>query len=268
MRSFKNHISLILPLFIMMFCFEILIITNKGIATYEGVLSKDLNVVLVSNAVLDENEIKEKIKFFSSLKPLNPSNVLERLKDDVSKKNLAVLQASLPKFYTLKLDKLLDNKELRDIKTKLLNIKKIKKVETFAKAHDKIYKLLKLIRLVLYFFLATTIVLSFILFLKQMKIWLYEHTQRLEILCLLGAPFSFRAFMLYRIILIDCFIAFILTVGIFSQFYDLVFIQNYLQDLNIDLPHIGYFQNLLFIFLAILFVCFLCVNFVMIRVRK
>lgn len=268
MRAFKNHLSLILPLFIMMFCFEILNITTKSIRHYEEMLSKDYNIIIVSKGVLNPNEIKEKIPFFDSLEPLNPGAILARLKDDISKKNLAVLKASLPKFYTLKLNKLLGIVELRNVKTKLLDFKRIQKVETFAKAHDKIYKLLRLIRLVLYFFLGTTIVLSFILFLKQMKIWLYEHTDRLEIMCLFGAPFWFRAVMLYKVILIDCVVAFLLALIIFSRFYDLAFIQNYLQDLSINLPQISYLHNLVMIFFAILLICFLCVNAVMFKVRK
>lgn len=268
MKSFKNHLSLVFALMVMMFAFEFLVITNKTINHYETLLNKDYNIILVSKNHLDKNNIQNEVSNFLSLEILNPSQMLERIKQDISSKNLEVLKANLPKFYTLKLDKLLSENELLVLKEKLLKIPNIIKVETFAKTHTKIYKLLVLVKFLLWFFLLIIILLSFVLLLKQMKIWLFEHTQRVETMCLFGAPFWFRSFMLYKIVFIDCMIAFLILVLFFTQVYDLEAIKTSLQSVDISLPRINFFTHLFLIFLFMLFICLLCVNFVMFKVRK
>ncbi|EAK1250335.1 ABC transporter permease [Campylobacter lari] len=268
MKSFKNHLSLIFALMVMMFAFEFLIITNKTIEYYEKLLNKDYNIILVGKTHLDKKSIEDQVSHFQSLEILNPDEMIDRLKNDISAKNIEVLKATLPKFYTLKLNKLLSEDELNILKDKLLKNPNITRVETFAKTHTKIYKLLVLVKFLLWFFLFIIILLSFVLLLKQMKIWLFEHTQRVEIMCLLGAPFWFRSFMLYKIVFIDCFIAFLLLVLFFTQVYDLESIKLALQSVDISLPKISIFTHLFLIFLAMLCVCFACVNFVMFKVRK
>ncbi|MBF7049686.1 ABC transporter permease [Campylobacter volucris] len=268
MKSLKNHLSLIFALMVMMFAFEFLIITNKTIEHYESLLNKDYNIILVSKTSLDQKSIQGQIEHFKSIEILDPNLMLDRLKNDISSKNLEVLKSTLPKFYTLKLSKLLSNDELDSLKNKLLQNSNIVKVETFAKTHTKIYKLLVLVKFLLWFFLFIIILLSFVLLLKQMKIWLFEHTQRVEIMCLFGAPFWFRSFMLYKIVLIDCFVAFLLLVVFFTQVYDLESIKLVLQGVDISLPKINIFSHLALIFITMLAVCFLCVNFVMFKVRK
>ena len=268
MRFFRTHLSLILPLLFMMFAFEFMIIINSTLNEYEKNLSKDYNIIVASSNELNKNIIKTQIPSLVSLKLLDPKDLIERLKNDISDKNLRLLRESLPKFYSLSLDYLPTQSELADIKNKLLKIYGVKKVETFSKTHDKIYSLMVLTEIVFWFFLVIIIMLSFILFLKQMRIWLYEHTQRVEIMCLFGAPFWFRSFMLYKIVFIDCFIAYLFLLIFFNQFYNLSIIKNSLKMVDITLPNINLFLNLSSIFLVTLAVCLLCVNSVMFKVKK
>ncbi|MBT0606343.1 ABC transporter permease, partial [Campylobacter lari] len=112
MKSFKNHLSLIFALMVMMFAFEFLIITNKTIEHYEKLLNKDYNIILVGKTHLDKKSIEDQVSHFQSLEILNPNEMIDRLKNDISAKNIEVLKATLPKFYTLKLNKLLSEDEL------------------------------------------------------------------------------------------------------------------------------------------------------------
>ncbi len=268
MRFFKTHVSLILPLLFMMFAFEFILLTNSTLRHYEKLVNKDYNIIVTSTSNLDEKLIKTKISSLVSLELLDPKNLIERLKKDISDKNLNVLRASLPKFYSIKLDHLPNQNELNEIKNKLLSTVGISKVETFAKTHDKVYSLLVLIKLVFWLFLFIIILLSFVLFLKQMRIWLYEHTQRVEIMCLFGAPFWFRSFMLYRVVFVDCLISFLILLLFFTQFYNLSFVQESLRAVDIILPSVNFILHLGGIFLMTLFVCLICVNFVMFKVKK
>lgn len=268
MKSFKTHLSLILPLLFMMFAFEFILLTNATLNYYERLINKDYNVVVVSSVELDKTSMKTKIPSLLDLEALDPKNLIDRLKNDVSDKNLKTLRQILPKFYSLKLDHFLTQIELDELKNKLLSINGISKVETFAKTYNKVYSLLVLIKFVFWLFLFIIILLSFVLFLKQMRIWLYEHTQRVEIMCLFGAPFWFRSFMLYRIVFVDCFIAFVILLLFFTQIYKLSLIQESLKAVDITLPAINFILHLSLIFLVTLIVCLVCVNSVMFRVKK
>lgn len=268
MRFFRTHLSLILPLLFMMFAFEFLLLTNATLKHYEEVLSKDYNIIVASTKTLDEALLKTKLSSFVSFELLDPKNLVERLKNDISEKNLKVLQTSLPKFYSIKLETLPTQNELNTIKNELLSIEGVSKVETFAKTHDKVYSLLILVKFVFWLFLCIILLLSFVLFLKQMRIWLFEHTQRVEIMCLFGAPFWFRSFMLYRIVFIDCVIAFLLLVLFFTQIYNFSFVQESLKAAELSLPPINFTLHLGAVFLATLLVCFLCANSVMFKVKK
>ena len=127
---------------------------------------------------------------------------------------------------------------------------------------------MNLMQTAIWFFAIIVIILSFILFLKQMRIWLYEHTQRVEIMCLFGAPFWFRSFMLYKIVFVDCFIAYFTLLIFFTQIYDLKAIKESLKAVDIILPNINLFLHLSSIFLVTLLICLLCVNSVMFKVKK
>ena len=268
MKFFRTHLSLILPLLFMMFAFEFILITNATLRHYEELLSKDYNIIVASKAKLDENIFKSKLSSFKSFEILDPKDLINRLKNDISDRNLKLLRDSLPNFYSLKLNLLPTQNELNIIKNQLLSIDGVIKVETLAKTHDKVYSLLTLVKFVFWFFLFIIILLSFVLFLKQMRIWLFEHTERIEIMCLFGAPFWFRSFMLYKVVLVDCLIAFVILLLFFTQIFDLFFVKESLNSSDISLPEINFVLHLSLIFLATLFVCLLCVNSVMFKVKR
>jgi len=268
MKFFRTHISLILPLLFMMFAFELILLTNSTLKHYEELVNKDYNIIITSSSDLDENLIKAQIPSFVSSQLLDPKDLIQRLQKDLSDKNLKILKNSLPKFYSIKLDHLPNQNELNTITNKLSNLAGISKVESFAKTHDKVYSLLVLVKLMFWIFLFVIVLLSFVLFLKQMRIWLYEHTQRVEIMCLFGAPFWFRSFMLYKIVFVDCLIAFVILFVFFTQIYNLSLIQESLKAVDIVLPPVNFVLHLGGIFLLTLFVCLLCVNSVMFKVKK
>lgn len=98
MKFFKTHLSLIIPLIFMMFAFEFILFLNATLRYYEEKLNKDYNIILISSIKLDENILKTQISNISSLQILNPKDLIDRLKSDISDKNLKVLQNSLPFF--------------------------------------------------------------------------------------------------------------------------------------------------------------------------
>lgn len=268
MKFFKTHLSLILPLLFMMFAFEFVLVVNATLKHYETLLNRDYNIVIVSSTQLEEGVLKTQIPALASLEKLDPKELIERLKKDISERNLSTLQNSLPNFYSLKLERLFDQDELEALKKKLLDMANITKVETFEKTHTQIYSLLVLFKFIFWLFLFVIFLLSFILFLKQMKIWLYEHSQRVEIMCLFGAPFWFRSQMLYRLVFVDCLFSYLFLLVFFTQLYDLDFVKQSLASVDIFLPKIDFFFDLSLVFVVVLLVCFICVNSVMFKVKR
>lgn len=268
MKSFKTHLSLILPLLFMMLAFEFILIINASINHYEKLLNKDYNIIIASTNELNLQALKPYVPNISSLNALSVDSMLERLKNDISSANLANLQKSLPKFYSLKLESFPSQNELTSIKTNLSKLASIVKIESFSKTYDKVHSLLVFIQFVLGFFLFIIILLSFVLFLKQMKIWLFEHTERVEIMCLFGAPFWFRSLMLAKTVFLDCFIAFLILLLFFTQIYELDFVKALLSSLELSLPPINFVLQLSLIFALTLAISLFCVNVVMFRVKR
>lgn len=268
MNLVKTHLSLILPLLFMMFAFEFVWLVNTTTKHYEKLLNKDYNIIITSSIDLDEKELKTQIPSLLSLEKLSAQSLIERLKNDISQNNLNTLEKTLPKFYSLKLNDLPSQSELNAIKERLSKVPLIQRVETFSKTHDKIYTLLVLVQFVLWFFCGIVILLSLVLLFKQMRIWLFEHTQRVEIMCLFGAPFWFRSFILYKIVFVDCLIAFLILLIFFTQFFSLPFIQNAFKSVDIIIPEVNFYLHLSIIFALVLILCLLCVNSVMFKVKK
>ncbi len=268
MKFFKTHLALILPLFFMGFAFECILIINQSIRHYEQSFTKDYNIIIVSKEELKTEKLRLSLPQVLSLREIDSKQLLDRVRNDISANNLLVLEKTLPKFYSMKLDYLPSQDELNEIKQRLSSIAGIVKVEVFAKTYDNVYSLLKLVKSVLWLFLFIIILLSLVLFLKQMRIWLYEHSERIEIMSLFGAAFWFRSLMLYRIVLIDSLISSILLFVFFKYFFSLDFITNTFLMLNIQVLDINFLLHISIIFTAIILVSLLCVNYVMFKVRK
>ncbi len=215
MKSLKNHISVIFPLFILLFSIQFTISVNFVVDNYERKLTEDYSIVIVSQKPLDENVLKSKISNINSLTEISSKSILDRLKRDISSTNLALLQVALPKFYSVKLKKLPDEKELEQIQKEFKKINSITKIETFAKTHTKMYKMFVFVQKLSYVFSALILIISVLLIFKQMRIWLLEHQERMAIMTLFGAPFWMKSVFLYKLAIVDSIISTLMVSGLF-----------------------------------------------------
>lgn len=267
MNSFKLHLGFIFPLLLICFCFQFTFFIDELIKHYEKNLNKDYSVVIVSEQKIENVDLKH-IKYFESISELDTSVVLEKLKGDISTSNLNILKAKLPKFYNVKFSEFVSETEVKNIKKQLLKIPNVLKVETFSKTHIKIYKLLVIIKFISYICLVFVSSLSVVLFFKQIKIWLYEHKDRIYILNLFGANFFQRASKMLKMVFIDNIICFILLAGFFINFNNIPFINYYFQSLEIELPIIDFMPSLIKVSLISLFACVFCVILVLFKAKK
>ncbi len=268
MKSLRNHFSVIFPLVVILLSLQFSISLAKLVKDYEMRLTDDYSIIIVSVKKLNEKSVKSDISDFKSLTQMSTKKVLDKLKNDISSKNILLLQEALPKFYSLKLTSFPSNKRLQQIKRKLQNYTTVTRVEVFSKTHDKIYKLFVIAKSTSYIFTALMFLVSLLLVLKQMRIWVYEHKERMDIMTLFGAPFWMKSAVLYRLAVIDSIISTCIVVAIFYFLPNVSEIKKQFDDLDILLPQISiFFEGGLLLLIAFIFSLF-AVSLVMLKIKR
>jgi len=215
-KSVKNHLSLVVALLSVLFSIQTFIIVERSIASYKENLSTNYSVVVVSQKRLNDIEILGINKLLSKVESLSPNNVIARLNTGMSAKNIELLKLSLPKFYKLKLKSYPSPKEIDRLTKDLLNHKSIIKVENFLHNHDVVYKLLVLFKNVISVFAISIFIVTTLLILKELRIWQFKHSERMNIMGLFGAPVWLRSAVLFRLAIVDAVIASALAFALFT----------------------------------------------------
>ncbi|MDD3324113.1 MAG: ABC transporter permease [Sulfurospirillaceae bacterium] len=243
MKSLNAHISVILSLCVLLFSFQFVIFTNSVVSDYAQKIVNDYSIIVVSSSEIKEDEIRAQIPDIKSLEEISSKKILDRLKNDMSSKNLALLQVALPKFYSIKLNSIPDKKRVENIKTKLSAYKNISRVETFARTHEKIFKMFSILQGVAYVFSFFIAMVALLLMFKQIKIWIYEHNKRMSIMTLFGASFFMKSAILYRMTIVDS----VISTALISLFYYFMpkvpIIQEVASELDILIPSIDLIKD-------------------------
>ena len=216
MKSIKNHLSLVIALVSILFSIQAFIIVDRSISSYKENLSTNYSVVVVSQKRIADKEILGINPLLSEVKQLSPDNVVARLNTGMSAKNIELLKLTLPKFYKLKLKHYPSPKEIEKVTKNLLNHKSIIKVENFSHNHDTIYKLLLLFKKVIAVFAFSVFLVTILLILKELRIWQFKHSERMNIMGLFGAPIWLRSAVLFRLAIVDALIASAFTFMLFT----------------------------------------------------
>jgi cell division transport system permease protein len=96
-------------------------------------------------------------------------------------------------------------------------------------------------------------VLGFLLIVKQLEVWKFEHSERMYIMELFGAPFWFKGAAIFKISFIDSFISFLITAGIIYYFSNSIIFKEIIKDLSIEFS-INYSDIFLKLFLISLII--------------
>lgn len=240
MKSISSHFSVVLSVFVLLFCFQFASVVNTMVKDYAIKIIDDYAIVVVASSELKEETLKSEIKEVSALSEISSKKILDRLKNDMSSKNLALLQVALPKFYSIKLDSMPDQKRMEVIKQKLMALGNITRIETFAKTHEKIFKMFKILQIMAYIFTCFVTIIGVFLIFKQVRIWIYEHNRRMSIMTLFGASFFMKSAMLYRMTIVDSLIGAILVCAFYAIAPTLSFVQNFASEVDVVLPEFDF----------------------------
>ena len=241
MKSFKNHLSLVIALLGILFSLQIFTIVERSIDAYKENLANNYALVIVTQKRVDAKNLIKSNPLIADVEELSPDAVIKRLNENMSKKNIELLKMTLPKFYKLKLTHYPTPKELEKLTKKLLKTPSIQKVESFTKTHDTTYKLLLLFKTVVSVFAFTVILVTILLIFKELRIWQFQHNERMSIMGLFGAPVWLRSAVLFRLAIVDAFIAFILAFALFSYLATTEWVQKQFESIGIK---VSFFDTL------------------------
>lgn len=213
MNLLRRHLALIIPLLALLFGLESIMLVNRAVAKHEHKLSDNYSIVIVSKNALSLDKIQSFIREAKELKAIDSDYMLSEFKKELTAESLEALQKELPFFYSLKLSVFPDETRLQKINTTLSKLNGVTKVESFSKSHSQVYKLLFIIKGSIIVFASLIAILSYILMVKQIEIWKFEHKDRMEIMAFLGAPAWMRNGILFRLAAIDSVIS---TIAIIS----------------------------------------------------
>ncbi|MDR1976284.1 MAG: ABC transporter permease [Campylobacteraceae bacterium] len=232
MKLFRNHFSVLFSLFVLLCSLQFVIFVSKIIKEYENYLVDDYSVVISSSKALDKDELIKYKPIIKSVEEIDTATVLERFKNSY----MEALKESMPKFYTLKLERFPTSSVINSLKNDLLKYPAVTRVEIFAKTYNKIYHILKLLNLIVSIFAVFIATVSLLLITKQMRIWTYEHQERMFVMNLFGASYWRKSAVLYKMAVTDSFIASLITSAIFFLFDKIPISVNALAELNIKAP--------------------------------
>lgn len=234
MRFIKQHLSLLIPLIALLFSLESIVLINRSIIIKEGKLLQNYSIIIASKGKLTLDKVKKEVREAKYLEPISVDAILGRLKNNLDAVTIRELKKELPYFYALKLSEFPSLEQIGGIKARLDAMGSVIKVETFSKSHSQNYKLLLLIKKIVITFATLIFVLSFLLIIKQIELWRFEHSRRMEIMNYLGAPAFIRNGILFRLSIVDSFIAVIIISVALIYLSMSEFMANILDTLDIE----------------------------------
>ncbi|ANV97581.1 cell division protein FtsX [Helicobacter enhydrae] len=212
MNSIKRHLSLIIPLMMLLCSFESSQLIQRAVAEHEKKLSQDYSIVIASTKEMNLGTLQEKLKEVIEVIPIDSDIVMKELQGSMSDENLEFLKKQLPLFYSIKLSIFPTERQITTFNQALLKIDGVQKAELFVKTHTKVYKLLLLLKKSILFFGSLLGILSILLMVKQIEIWNLQHSKRMEIMSYLGAPSWMKNKVLFKLASIDSLIASVLVI--------------------------------------------------------
>jgi len=234
MKSFKNHLSLVVALLSILFSMQVFIIVDRAIEAYKENLAQNYSLVIVSQKNIDTKDLLKHSELLLEVNPLSADGVIKKLNAGISKKNMELLKLTIPKFYKLKLKRYPTPSELKELTQELLSYPSIKKVESFAATHDTTYKLLLLFKTVISVFAFCVFIVTLLLIFKELRIWQFKHNERMSIMGLFGAPTWLRSAVLFRLAIVDALIASMLAFVLFTLLSSSEWVLQQFQNIGIS----------------------------------
>ena len=265
---FRQYLSLLVPLVALLVGIESILLINRAVASHEEVIGKNYAIVFVSQNEINEEDIKQSISDIYSLRLLDTSAVLDSIDSKFKDTNIDDLKKSLPFFYAITLNSFPNQSQIKEIEKNLMAFGGITRVESFSKTHDQTYRLLVLLKGCIFVLSGLIFVISLFLMIKQIEVWRFEHSERMEIMTYLGAHSKIKNAPLYRLALVDSMLSALIVVFIVAFIVNTAKIQSIISMLGIDIFNTTTFIIDYFILLFAAYVISMSSVFVVILFQK
>lgn len=210
MKLLKSFFSVTFPLVVMLFMFSIYLIVTKVVNNYKKDITSDYAILVIANTPLSSIDSLAGIEV-RDIMPLNRDKIIKNVKDNLSDTSIELLQKKLPYFYKIYLEEFPTSLKLEKIRKELMTISNISKIETFSNDHNKLYSLLILVQNIIFILFGAVLLLSVLLLSKQIKIWFFEHNERITIIQLHGGSLIYSSIPIIKIILLSALFSSILA---------------------------------------------------------
>ena len=216
MKFLKNTFAFVIPLTAMLISFIIYIFSSNILENYKITIANDYSIVIITNTPL----IKEDITKLADIEvekiiTLENDKIINSIKANLSDSSIDLLKKKLPHFYKIKLEIFPTTSELETIENQLYENKNIRKVEIFSKNHNSIYLLLLLLSQISFILFTIITIFAIIMISKQIRIWFYEHHEKITILKLHGASILYSSSTILKYAIFSSLISFGIVSGIF-----------------------------------------------------
>ena len=235
MKSLKNHFSLIIALFSILFAIQTFTINNRAIKAYEEKLSSNYSMIVVASTSISDDVFKKYSSNIDKIEELSADEIISKLKQNISKKNIELLNISMPKFYRIHLKTFPSTSEIQHLTSNLLRNNSITKVEDFSNNHDTVYKLLLLFKEITQLFALVIVIVTVLLIAKEMRIWQFKHSERMNIMGLFGAPVWLRSAVLFRLAIVDALFSSVFAIVHFYTISKTAWAKEQLDVIGIDI---------------------------------
>lgn len=211
---FRQYLSLLVPLIALLIGVESVLLINRAVVSHEEIIGKNYAIVFVSQNEIKEEDIKKSISNIHSIRLLDTSQILSDIDSKFNDTNIDDLKRTLPFFYAITLNSFPNQNQIKELESNLMSFDGVTRVESFSKTHDQTYRLLVLLKGCIFVLSGIIFIISLFLMIKQIEVWRFEHSERMEIMTYLGAHSKIKNAPLYRLALVDSLLAALIVVFI------------------------------------------------------
>lgn len=268
MKFIKRHISLIFPLVAILLGLEFFIVFDRTTDTFEKSLKNGYTMMVVARDEMSIDDFKTWDEHVEKVEEIEKSKILNRVNIHIDKLKEKSLEASLPNFYSVKLDSYLTVSALEEVKNNLMKSENIRRIETFNSVYQSQYELFSFIKFSFHTFILFMTIIGFFLIVKQMEVWNFLHSQRMKVMEIFGASLFLRSKVLINMALVDAILSAIITSGIFIAIQNLWVRDSNMDILKENVEEIFAFTDFFILLTASIVVVMIAVFLVVINVKE
>ncbi|NEW60551.1 cell division protein FtsX [Sulfurovum sp. bin170] len=215
MKFIKRHISLIFPMVAILLGLEFFIVFDRTTEGYERSLQDKYAMLVVAKDEMSIDDFKSWDAHVFKVAEIEKSKIIKRVDSSFTKSGSSTIEKKMPNFYSIKLNKYLNESELELVKQNFMKSEKVTRVESFDTLHNSNYGLFSFIKFSFQTFILFMTIIGFFLIVKQMEVWNFMHTERMKVMDIFGASLFLRSKVLIVMGIIDAVISAIIASLVF-----------------------------------------------------